>query len=233
MQAPTLFVIARDLTAMRVEASIAESDVGRIETGQTAAFTVDAYPGAIFNGTVSQVRLQPVIEQNVVSYVTIIDVPNPDLRLKPGMTANVTVEIARANGVLRVPNAALRVRPSAEVLAALGQPEAAEPKSSGDWPGTPAGSATAAPREPDGGAHGQVWVMTDGRLTRVPVRLGVSDGSATAVLGGRLDEGTEVVTGLSGNASTAPPSTTSPLLPSRGRGPGAAGRSPVSRTPGA
>ena len=122
MQAPTLFVIARDLREMQVKASIAESDIGRIQTGQPVSFRVDAYPTESFTGTVSQVRLQPVVEQNVVSYVTIIDVPNPDLRLKPGMTANVTVEIARAADVLRVPNSALRVRPSADVLAALGQP---------------------------------------------------------------------------------------------------------------
>jgi HlyD family secretion protein len=112
MAAPTLFVIAKDLTEMRVNASIDESDIGRIETGQAVTFTVDAYPGRPFHGTVSQVRLQPVIAQNVVSYVTIIDVPNPDLKLKPGMTANVTVEVARADDVLRVPSSALRFRPA-------------------------------------------------------------------------------------------------------------------------
>ena len=117
MQAPTLFVIARDLSAMQVNAAVAESDIGRIRTGQPVTFRVDAYPDGHLSGTVSQVRLQPVVEQNVVSYVTVIDVPNSDLSLKPGMTANVTVEIARATDVLRVPNAALRVRPSAEVLA--------------------------------------------------------------------------------------------------------------------
>jgi HlyD family secretion protein len=122
MQAPTLFVIARDLAEMQVNASVAESDIGRIEPGQAASFRVDAYPGAVFTGTVSLVRLDPVVEQNVVSYVTTIDVPNLKLKLKPGMTANVTIEIERASDVLRVPNAALRVRPSAEVFAALGQP---------------------------------------------------------------------------------------------------------------
>ena len=127
MQAPTLFVIARDLSAMQVNAAVAESDIGRIHTKQAVTFRVDAYPTVTFSGTVSQVRLQPVVEQNVVSYVTVIDVPNPDLKLKPGMTANVSVEIARATGVLRVPNGALRERPSAEVLAQLGEP-AQEPR---------------------------------------------------------------------------------------------------------
>jgi len=109
MQAPTLFVIARDLTKMQVNARVAESDIGRIETGQPVTFRVDAYPGLTFSGTVSLVRLDPLVEQSVVSYITAIDVPNPQLRLKPGMTANVTVEIERASHVLRVPIAATRV----------------------------------------------------------------------------------------------------------------------------
>jgi HlyD family secretion protein len=114
MSAPTLFVIANDLSRMRVSASIDESDIGRVRAGQAVTFKVDAYPDETFEGRVSQVRLQPVTEQNVVSYVTIIDVPNPDLKLKPGMTAKVTVEIAREEAVLRVPNAALRFRASRE-----------------------------------------------------------------------------------------------------------------------
>ena len=122
MSAPTLYVLARDLAQMRVNASIDESDIGGIQPGQPVRFRVDAYPEDVFTGTVSQVRLEPEIQQNVVSYVTIIDVANPDLTLKPGMTASVTIETARADDVVRVPNAALRFRPSDEVLAALGQP---------------------------------------------------------------------------------------------------------------
>jgi HlyD family secretion protein len=110
--APTLFVIANDLAQMQVNASIDEGDIGRIRAGQPVSFSIDAYPGETFPGKVSQVRLQPVTEQNVVSYVTIIDVPNRDLKLKPGMTANVTVQVARADDVLRVANSALRFRPS-------------------------------------------------------------------------------------------------------------------------
>lgn len=112
MSSPTLFVIARDLTEMRVNARIDESDIGRVAARQKVTFTVDAYPGQAFDGIVSQVRLEPITEQNVVSYVTIIDVANPEQKLKPGMTANVTVEVARADDVLRIPNAALRFRPS-------------------------------------------------------------------------------------------------------------------------
>ncbi len=121
MQAPTLFVLARDLTQMQVNASIDEADIGRIQPGQRVTFHVDAYADETFAGSVSQVRLQPVVQQNVVSYTTMIAVLNPELKLKPGMTATVTVEIARAENVVRVPNAALRFRPSEEVFAALGQ----------------------------------------------------------------------------------------------------------------
>jgi HlyD family secretion protein len=111
MSAPTLFVIAKDLAEMQVNASIDESDIGRIEAGQAVTFHVDAYPRETFTGTVSQVRLQPTVAQNVVSYVTVIAVPNRELKLKPGMTANVTIEVARVDNTLRVPGAALRFRP--------------------------------------------------------------------------------------------------------------------------
>lgn len=121
MQAPTLFVIAKDLAQMQVSAAIDESDIGRIRNGQSVTFRVDAYPDDTFTGTVKQVRLQPVVTQNVVSYTTIISVPNPTLKLKPGMTATVTVEIARADNVLRVPGAAVRFRPTPDLFASLGQ----------------------------------------------------------------------------------------------------------------
>jgi HlyD family secretion protein len=121
MQAPTLFIIAADLTKMQVNANIDEADVGRIRPGQHVTFKVDAYPTDTFEGTVSQIRLQPVVVQNVTTYGTVIDVPNAQLKLKPGMTANVKVEIAKKSDALRVPNAALRFRPSTDVFAALNQ----------------------------------------------------------------------------------------------------------------
>ena len=121
MQAPTLFIIAADLTKMQVNANIDEADVGRIRPGQHVTFHVDAYPTDNFEGTVSQIRLQPVVVSNVTTYGTVIDVPNPQLKLKPGMTANVKVEIAKRTDALRVPNAALRFRPTAELFAALNQ----------------------------------------------------------------------------------------------------------------
>ena len=114
-------MLAADLTKMQVLASLDESDVGRIRPGQAVRFRVDAFPTDEFTGNVTQVRLQPTTVQNVVTYQTVIDVPNPGLKLKPGMTANVNIEIARRTNVLRVPNGALRFRPTAETFAALGQ----------------------------------------------------------------------------------------------------------------
>ena len=122
MQAPTLFIIAVDLTKLQVSANIDEADIGRIRPGQRATFRVDAYPTDTFEGTVAQVRLQPVVVQNVTTYATIIDAPNSDLKLRPGMTATLRVEVSQKTDVLRVPSAALRFRPSADVFAALNQP---------------------------------------------------------------------------------------------------------------
>jgi HlyD family secretion protein len=131
MQAPTLFILAADLTKMQVNANIDEADIGRIRPNQNVTFRVDAYPGEEFQGTVSQVRLQPVVVQNVTTYGTIINVPNGELRLKPGMTANLRVQIARRTDVVRVANAALRFRPTNEMFAALNQAIPAEVQGGG------------------------------------------------------------------------------------------------------
>lgn len=157
MSAPELFVIAADLSEMRVVASIDESDVGRIRPGQRVRFTVDAYPADEFTGTVSQVRLQPVVVQNVVTYATVIDVPNSSLKLKPGMTATVTLEIARRDDAIRIPNAALRFRPGPDVFAALNQPVApSEIERS---------AAGASPRNPAAGGMAGVAPGSAGRGT--------------------------------------------------------------------
>lgn len=155
MQAPTLFVIAADLTKMRVAADVDESDVGRIRPGQQVRFRVDAYPNEEFSGTVAQVRLQPKVTQNVVTYATVIDVPNPQLKLKPGMTATVRLEIARRADVTRLPVAALRFRPSAEVFEALNQPLPPEPQRGGPQRASAdegAGNATAEATAPPAAA---------------------------------------------------------------------------------
>ena len=224
LQAPTLFVIARSLDTLELAASVAESDVGRVREGQPVAFTVDAYPTETFTGTVRQVRLQPTVQQNVVSYTTIIDVPNEGGLLKPGMTATLAIEVARADGVLRVPASALRFRPSKEVLAAYGGDEDATTDGQAEgaagqraWPRTP-GSAAA-----NGRQWATVWQLANGELQQLRVRTGLSDGTTVAVLDGPLVEGAQVVT----NTTTVTTGTTtgtgsgSPLVPSMPRRPGA------------
>jgi HlyD family secretion protein len=116
---PTLFSIANDLTKMQVQASIDEADIGKIQVGQDVSFTVDAYDNITFKGKVRQIRLQPTVVQNVVNYTVIIDVPNPDLKLLPGMTANITVNIQEADSVLKVPSSALRFNPPEDVIAEM------------------------------------------------------------------------------------------------------------------
>jgi len=154
MQAPTLFIIAADLTKMQVNANIDEADVGRIRPKQHVTFHVDAYPTETFEGTVAQIRLQPVVVQNVTTYGTVIDVPNGDLKLKPGMTANVKIEIAKKSDILRVPNTSLRFRPTPDMFTALNQavpPEAqfggrgGRGRNGGGQGQAPAGNATTAP----------------------------------------------------------------------------------------
>jgi len=229
MSAPTLFVIAQDLAHMQVSASIDEADIGRIAQGQPVTFRVDAYPTQTFHGTVSQVRLEPKTDQNVVSYTTMVDVPNEDLKLKPGMTANVTVQIAMNENVLRVPNGSLRFSPTPELFAALGQEVPAAVATGGAPRTTPGATGTAggaAGGRAAGGGFGRVWVMRDGKLQQVRVRTGVTDGAMTAIVDGDLKEGDQVVTGVTEPGATATKTgTSSPLLPvgRRGGGAGAAG----------
>jgi len=131
LQAPTLFTIAKDLTQMQVDTNVSEADVGRVMVGQDATFTVDAYPGRIFRGKVFEVRNAPIIIQNVVTYDVVIQVDNNDLKLKPGMTANVSVMIAHREGVLKIPNAALRFRPESGKQGSLPEKSSESPESRG------------------------------------------------------------------------------------------------------
>jgi HlyD family secretion protein len=225
MQAPTLFVIARDLGRMQVNASVAESDIGRVEPGQSVTFRVDAYPDLTFIGKVSLVRLDPTVEQNVVSYITTIDVPNPQLRLRPGMTAIVTIEIERASNVLRVPNGATRVRPSAEVFSALGQPLPDEPAVAEEWTLDEEGGPADAHGAPSATRRGVVWRLRSGQLEPIPVLLGTTDATHAAVLEGDLTEGVEVVTAIDASAVSNTTGSSSPLLPPR-RPPGRGTRGP-------
>ena len=203
-QAPTLFTIAQDLTRMRVLTNIDEADIGGVETGQPATFTVDAFPDEEFTGTVSQVRLSALTVQNVVTYPVVIDVANPDGRLKPGMTADVSIPVRVERGVLRVPNAALRFRPEASQLAdGGGKPSApASPAARGGGGrgqrGDGGSSTAPASETPEiNGRPGTVYVeASPGKLRPVQVVTTISDGSRTAIESPVLKEGDEVVTGL-------------------------------------
>jgi HlyD family secretion protein len=321
MQAPVLFLLAADLADMQVIANIDESDVGRIRPGQRVSFRVDAYPAEDFVGTVTQVRLEPIIEQNVVTYATVIDVPNPELKLKPGMTANVNIEVASAMNTLRVPNAALRFRPTDDIFAALGQLPPGEREDARRGSGAPSNAVASGVAAPDSGAPGpqvaegggrrggrgggrgnfaerlqnmspeereqalermrargfdptavggggdrggatrggngggrasaaatvrdpeattidalfgplapvestgRVWVMEAGELRPIRVRLGVTDGSATALIEGDLEAGDDLVTNIStGTEAASTPNAggiANPFAqPQRGRGRG-------------
>ena len=203
--APTLFVIAADLTKLQVNANIDESDLGSVQANQPVTFRVDAYPSDTFRGTVAQVRLNPTTVQNVVTYSTIIDAPNPALKLKPGMTANLTIEVARSSNVLRVPAAALRFKPDASLLARYG---------------------ITAPKAPAViGKTGTVWISNGTTLAPVTVTTGLSDGTQTEIAGAPFEPGTLVVTRASSpstTAATATAGTGNPLLPTQ-RGPGLPG----------
>ena len=203
LSSPTLFTIAADLAEMQVSASIDESDIGRIQPQQPVTFQVDAYPGQRFTGTVSQVRLQPTVVQNVTTYSVIIDAPNTALKLKPGMTANVSIEIAAREDVVRVPNAALRFRPTAAMFTALAQTQ-------------PAGAPT---RKESAESAGRVWVYADNRLQPLPVTLGISDGQTTELVSGNLKPEDTVVTNVVTSTATATAATTpanSPFAPAGG-----------------
>ncbi len=189
-QAPTLFTIAQDLTKMQVQADVDESDIGRIRAGQVSHFTVDAYPDRTFTAAVSQIRLNATVNQNVVTYPVMIFIDNPDERLRPSMTANVTVDVASVRDVLRLPNAALRFKPDpSQIEGAAG---AGKPRGGGPRPG---GSGASGPAGKGGGAV--VYVPArDGKVRPVRVKTGVTDGQFTELVDGELAEGSDVVTGM-------------------------------------
>ncbi len=191
-QAPTIFQIAQDLTKMQVDTNVDESDVGPIRVGQAANFTVDAYPGVTFPGVVSQIRQAPINVQNVVTYDVVVEVSNADLKLFPGMTANVKIVTGRADHALRLPVAALRFHPptaTSATSAAKGQAKSGRRAASG----APAQQA--------------VYVLDQGKLKRVPVKLGLTDGNYIEIVSG-LSEGQAVVTGTATTNKTAAPAAT-------------------------
>lgn len=189
---PNLFLIALDLTKMQVDTNVSESDIGGITEGKEAVFTVDAYPGVRFSGTIRQVRLAPINVQNVVTYNVVVGVDNQDLRLKPGMTANVSIMVAQKDQVLKVPNAALRFTPPQGERSELHGRDVKLVKAEGRGMGRQA----AATGEPDGPTR-TIWKLSAvGELEPVTVQTGISDGVSTEVVSGQLSEGDTIVVGI-------------------------------------
>jgi HlyD family secretion protein len=192
LQAPVIFVIANDLTKMQIDANVAEADVGVVKIDQNVDFTVDAFPMETFHGKVVQVRNAPITVQNVVTYDTVIGVSNPQLKLKPGMTANVSIVIAHKDDVLQIKNAALRYRPPDAT------PVETRKISRAGRPATGRGGAQQ-------GAQRTVYVLPSGAGRPEPrqVKTGISDGIITEVVEG-LKEGGRVVTAELSSTTVAP-----------------------------
>lgn len=170
-QTPTLFTIAQDLTKMQIDTNVAEADIGKVKQGQDVEFNVDAYTGVIFKGKVSQVRNAPINVQNVVTYDAVILVGNPELKLKPGMTANVSIIISAKKDILRIPNVALR----------FSMPDKDKDKNK------------KAQQKGPGQKGAGVWILENGKPKRLPVSTSVSDGSYTELISGEIKEGQEVI----------------------------------------
>jgi HlyD family secretion protein len=228
LQAPTLFVIAQDLSKMQVDTNVDEADVGRVQVGQQATFTVDAFPGRTFSGAITQVRKAAQVLQNVVTYDVVVSAANPDLKLLPGMTANIKVVTDQREGVLQVPNAALRFRPPGV--------EADAPRNPSETPRSPAVTAESRPggdrraqseTRPGGGNRaaaegaprrgagqpGRVWMVgDDGKPRSVAVQLGISDGTRSEVLAGPLTEQSHVIISTGGPSDRTNRSGSEPRL---------------------
>ncbi|ABB33253.1 efflux transporter, RND family, MFP subunit [Geobacter metallireducens RCH3] len=177
-QTPTLFTIAQDLTRMEIDTSVDEADISRVQVGQPVSFTVDSYPENRFTGTVRQVRNAPVVTQNVVTYVVVIDVDNKDMKLKPGMTANVSIETARKDNVLKLPSAALRFRPKkgGDEKAAKGQQAGQEQRR----------------KKREGGQ--QVYILgAENKPVPVPVKTGIGNDGQVELVSGNLKENDQVI----------------------------------------
>jgi HlyD family secretion protein len=239
LSAPTLFAIAKDLREMQVDTSVAEADVGKLSAGMPATFTVDAFPGERFKGKVRQIRNAPQTVQNVVTYDAVIDVDNGDLKLRPGMTANVTFIAAEKDDVVRVPNAAMRYKPSPEIFTALGLPvphgvhQPGERGHGGSGNGAGQGGGAHGAGGPGGGAHAggpgagawrgrvgggkdegpsdkrTVWALRGGQPQQIDLRIGLSDGSTTEVVEGDLHEGDQVIVDASTAEGAGPSSSSS------------------------
>ncbi len=214
MTAPTLFTIAEDLARMQINTAVAEADVGRITEGLKVTFTVDAFPGKAFDGLVRQVRNAPVTTSGVVTYDAVIDVENPEKSLRPGMTANVTFVLQQVADAIKIPNAAVRFKPSREQLQAVfaqlqggsgggpmgGRGGSGSGGSGRRGGGAPGGAEGGAPGGEGGGRGGRtrMFKLVNGTPQMVVVKLGMTDGSSTELLEGDIKPGDELVTEIKG-----------------------------------
>ncbi|WP_320113292.1 efflux RND transporter periplasmic adaptor subunit [Draconibacterium orientale] len=206
---PTLFTIANDLTQMQVEADIDEADIGHIKEGQRVEFTVDAYPETVFEGEVTQLRWEPTVTNNVVTYTIIIDAPNPDYKLMPGMTATIQVYVLEKNDILVVPSKALRFNPDQKLLMSYmsqqekpEMPEGQTPPAMGSMPQQAPGDVT------------MVWVKEGSNIHPVPVKIGMNDDINAEILSG-IKSGQEVVLSMEqkGANETAARAGGNPFMP--------------------
>lgn len=213
LSAPTIFTIANDLTKMQVQASVDEADIGKVQVGQDVTFTVDAYAEQTFKGKVRQVRLNPTTSQNVVSYTVIIDVPNDELKLMPGMTATVTILVTKKESVLKVPTIALRFTPSPDLIEQKkdsvgkngGTEDSARAERRKQWMqkmqgeggfGGNGGNFNPQDMERRMAARGigRIWVLNaHKKLEPLMVRTGLSDGTFTEITSTKVEEGQEIV----------------------------------------
>ncbi len=219
LSAPTLFLIAEDLTKMQVDTSVSEADIGKLKAGMASQFTVDAYPTKIFRGTIRQLRNAPQTVQNVVTYDAVIDVSNPNLELRPGMTANVTFVYDQRDGALRVANAALRFQPPPELAGSAAgggrrdhgnradggaRPEGeggGHRGGGGDRTAELAGGIRPGGRVRRGGPVSDqrtLWTLRDGAISPVGVRIGITDGIFTEIDARNIHEGDQIVTDVEG-----------------------------------
>jgi len=215
LQAPVIFQIANDLTKMQIDANVAEADVGVLEVGQDVDFTVDAFPMRTFHGKVVQVRNAPITVQNVVTYDTVIGVSNPDLKLKPGMTANVSIVVAHKDNVLQIKNAALRYRPAEAASGPMSGPRVG---SDGSKTRVPSGAQRGGGRERGGTSERNVYLLSGDQPQPVQIRTGISDGVMTEVIEG-LKEGDRVITAESSSKSPAASPPANPFSGGRRRFP--------------
>ena len=212
---PTLFTIANDLTQMEVQADVDEADIGQVKQGQRVEFKVDAYPDQSFEGTVTEVRLEPTITNNVVTYIIIINAPNPDYKLMPGMTAETEIFVLEKKDLLVVPSKALRFTPDETLLMSYmmsqPKPEMPEGAKKGDMPGP--GNMPGMEAESNNGGK-MVWVKRDSTIRPVPVEIGLDDDINTEIISG-LQSGDEVITLMEKQtaANTAKAAASNPFMP--------------------